>query len=190
MMSPDTKLLFDDFPVPYQSLDTNGKILYVNKGWLDVLGYSQKQVVGKPLSDFLASDAAGAFKKEFERFKKNGSVRGAEFTMVRVGGEEIIVQFDGYVETDENNQFRRAHCILRDVTEKRKLESALQDNEQFSTDIFNAIQDGISLLDKDLTILRVNELMEELYADYMPIAGKKCYQGISGKRNHMPLVPI
>jgi len=189
MMNPDTKLLFDDFPAPYQSLDMNGKILHVNKDWLDVLGYSQKQVVGKPLSDFLASDAAVSFKKEFEQFKKNGSVRGAEFTMVRVDGGEIIVQFDGYVETDENNQFRRAHCILQDVTEKRKLESALRDTEQFSTDIFNTIQDGISLLDKDLTVQRVNAFMEELYADYMPIVGKKCYQIYQGRETICPWCP-
>jgi len=188
-MSPDTKYLFDDFPVPYQSLDTNGKILRVNKDWLDALGYSQKQVVGKPLSDFLTSDAVGAFKKEFKRFKKNEWVRRAEFTMVRVDGGEIIVQFDGYIETDENNQFKQTHCIFRDVTEKRKLESGLRDNEQLSADIFNAIQDGISLLDEDLRILRVNPLMEELYANDMPIVGKKCYQVYQGRETICPWCP-
>jgi len=188
-MSPDTKHLFNDFPVPYQSLGANGKILHVNKNWMDALGYSQKQVFGKPFSAFLTLDAAGAFKKEFERFKRNGWVRGAEFTMVQVDGGEIIVQFDGYVEMDENNQFKRTHCIFRDVTEKRKLESTLRDNEQFSADIFNAIQDGISLLDKDLAILRVNALMEEMYADYMPIVGKKCYQVYQGRKTICPWCP-
>jgi len=185
-MSSDVKYLLDNFPVPYQSLDKNGKILHVNKEWLDMLGYSQKQVVGKPLRDFLTSDAAGAFKKEFELFKKNERMRGAEFAMVRVDGVEIIVQFDGYVETDEKTRFVRTHSIFRDVTERRKLESALRDNEQFSADIFNAIQDGISLLDKDLTILRVNALMEEMYANDMPIVGKKCYQVYQGRTTICP----
>jgi signal transduction histidine kinase len=42
--------------------------------------------------------------------------------------------------------------------------------------VFDAIQDGISVLDKDLTILQVNPTMERWYRDFSPLKGKKCYQ--------------
>ena len=41
---------------------------------------------------------------------------------------------------------------------------------------FDAIQDGISVLDADLNIIRINKVMEKWYQAFMPIAGKKCYQ--------------
>jgi len=188
-MSPNTEFSFDHFPTPYQSLDANGKILHVNKDWLDILGYTEQEVIGKPFSAFLSPDSASSFKGKFARFKENGWVRGVEFMMVRMDGREIIIQFDGYVEKDDKNKFKRTHCIFRDITEKRKLESALRDNEQFSADIFNAIQDGISVLDKDLTVVRVNALIEEMYADYMPIVGKKCYQAYQGRKSICPWCP-
>ncbi|MDJ0780535.1 MAG: PAS domain-containing protein [Desulfosarcinaceae bacterium] len=42
--------------------------------------------------------------------------------------------------------------------------------------VFDAIQDGISVLDKDLTIVQVNPTMERWYRDLSPLRGKKCYQ--------------
>ncbi len=45
---------------------------------------------------------------------------------------------------------------------------------------FNAIQDGISVLDADLNILRTNKVMEKWYQAAMPIIGKKCYQVYHG----------
>ncbi|MGC9554872.1 MAG: PAS domain-containing protein, partial [Thermoplasmatota archaeon] len=43
-------------------------------------------------------------------------------------------------------------------------------------DVFESVQDGISILDTDFTILQVNPVMEEWYADTMPLVGKKCYR--------------
>ncbi len=41
--------------------------------------------------------------------------------------------------------------------------------------VLNALQDGIFVLDRDLTIVRVNRWMEIKFASKMPLAGKKCY---------------
>jgi len=41
---------------------------------------------------------------------------------------------------------------------------------------FNAIQDGISILDTELNILQVNKVMEKWYSHSMPLVGKKCFQ--------------
>lgn len=51
--------------------------------------------------------------------------------------------------------------------------------EQLLQVSFDAIQDGISILDGDLNILRVNKVMEHLYNHSMPLVGKKCYEAYS-----------
>ncbi len=51
----------------------------------------------------------------------------------------------------------------------------LEQRERFLSNVFSSIQDGISILDTDLNILRVNPTMERWYAHAMPLREKKCF---------------
>ena len=63
---------------------------------------------------------------------------------------------------------------FRDVSARFRAEEGLRHSEEFLTDMFNSIQDGLSVLASDLNILRVNQAMEKFgYAP--PIVGRKCY---------------
>ncbi len=57
----------------------------------------------------------------------------------------------------------------------RKEEEAKK-SERFLADIFNSFLDGISILDRDLNIIRVNPVMEKWYAAKMPLLGRKCHE--------------
>jgi PAS domain S-box-containing protein len=63
--------------------------------------------------------------------------------------------------------------VERDLLQARR---DLEERERFLSNVFSSIQDGISILDKGLNILRVNPTMERWYGHAMPLAGKKCYQ--------------
>jgi PAS domain S-box-containing protein len=52
----------------------------------------------------------------------------------------------------------------------------LASKERFLENILNAIQDGISVLDADLNIMRVNAAMNRIHADAVPLEGKKCFE--------------
>ena len=56
-------------------------------------------------------------------------------------------------------------------------------SEQLMQVSFDAIQDGICVLDVDLNILRINRCLEQWYEDALPVTGKKCYQ-VFQKANH------
>jgi PAS domain S-box-containing protein len=70
--------------------------------------------------------------------------------------------------------------VFEDITERQRLAEALRDNEQFLTDIFNSIQDGLTILDRDLNILRVNPAQEQLGVP-QPAVGRKCYEVYYGR---------
>ena len=55
------------------------------------------------------------------------------------------------------------------------LDQYLKDKQLFSESVFNAIQDGIVILDRDFTIVRVNRWLEKKFASEMPLTGKKCH---------------
>lgn len=65
--------------------------------------------------------------------------------------------------------------FVQDITEKKNVELELKKKEEFLNSIFNSIQDGLSVLDRDLNIVKVNSKMKQLYPHMVPLEGKKCY---------------
>ena len=72
--------------------------------------------------------------------------------------------------------------LARSVTEQERLVESLRRSEEksradeeFLSDIFASIKDGISVLDKDMNIVRVNPAVEKYFSD-LPLVGQKCYK--------------
>lgn len=71
--------------------------------------------------------------------------------------------------------------LNNEIAEHKKTERALSESEQFLSGVFSSIQDGISVLDKDLRIVRVNAAMEKMFAPFSFVAGRKCFEAYYGK---------
>ena len=72
------------------------------------------------------------------------------------------------------------HAAL--VIKKNLAEEARREVENLMIDTFASIQDGVSLLDTNLNIIRVNPAMEKWYSHALPLIGKKCYQAYHGRQ--------
>ncbi len=62
------------------------------------------------------------------------------------------------------------------INQRNRAEEAVREREKFLDSVFDAIQDGISVLDRDLNIVRTNLWMNKMYSDEAPLIGKKCYE--------------
>ena len=123
-------LLFENSPLPYQSLDENGFLLDINPAWLDILGYSKDEVIGKNFADFLAPGYTEHFKKNFPHFKNAGEIHEVEFEMKRKDGSNINVSYEGKIGYDELGNFKQTHCIFHNITQQKKAEKALKESEE------------------------------------------------------------
>jgi PAS domain S-box-containing protein len=72
--------------------------------------------------------------------------------------------------------------MLRKSVQGNRSEAAAREGERFLSSVFSSIQDGISVLDKDLNIIRVNQTMEDWYSHKVPLVGKKCYDAYHGRQ--------
>jgi len=123
------KLMFMNAPMPYQSLDENGNFLEVNQAYLDILGYSHEELIGKNFGDILHPDWVDHFKENFPKFKAIGEIVGVEFEMVKKNGTRILVFFNGKIQRDADGIFQRTHCIFQDITEKKQAEAKQKELE-------------------------------------------------------------
>jgi PAS domain S-box-containing protein len=75
------------------------------------------------------------------------------------------------------------------VIHRKKTEEDVQERERFLSSMFESIQDGISILTEDFTILRVNKTIENWYAHARPLVGKKCYEAYHSRDKACDVCP-
>ncbi|UCF93053.1 MAG: PAS domain S-box protein [Desulfobacterales bacterium] len=77
---------------------------------------------------------------------------------------------------------RRIQALEEEARERQKaaVEEALFGSESLLAAVFESIQDGISVLNPDLTIRRVNGVMKKWYALNLPLKGEKCHRCFRG----------
>ena len=59
------RTLYEESPIPYQSLDSDGHLTEINKAWLEVLGYKRNKVIVRWVGNLL-----GTIVNEFKRHNR------------------------------------------------------------------------------------------------------------------------
>ncbi|NQT15196.1 MAG: PAS domain S-box protein, partial [Planctomycetes bacterium] len=153
--------LFENAPLGHQSLDANGDFVEVNEAWCELLGYTKGEVLGRNFSEFIHPDFREKFKENFPKFESMGYVLGIEFEMVKKDGSEIVVAFDGQIDRRGDGSFKQTHCVLSDVTERKRAEDALRKSEaKFKTAVEQSPE--MLFINKRGKIVFANERCEEV----------------------------
>ena len=149
-------------------------ILMANQECLPVTGYTPQELVGTRWTDYVAPESLEmvlAFHRlglqdphkaprqlEARLLDKPGRTLDVVLHVRQIPGTTTIV------------------VSMLDITARKRAETALLESERFQKAILETIQDGISLLDSDLTIRHVNGMMRHWYAESLPLEGKKCHE--------------
>ncbi|WP_158946539.1 PAS domain S-box protein [Pseudodesulfovibrio cashew] len=148
--------LFDHVPMPYQSLDAEGRLRDVNQAWLEMLGYPRDTVAGTPFETLLTTQSLGLFREAFPLLLAGEEVTGLELILIHRLGSRVLVSLDIRVSPGPEGEFSLAHCVLCDITEQRRSEKRLAASEQRFRGLFETSIDGIIYIDAEATILDVN----------------------------------
>lgn len=84
---------------------------------------------------------------------------------------------------------QRVEELEKEAVERNREETAIREKENFLKIVFNAIQDGISVRDRDFTLTFINQWMENKYASQLPLVGKKCYSVFQKRDSNCPWCP-
>ncbi|MDD3246550.1 MAG: PAS domain S-box protein [Methanosarcina sp.] len=92
----------------------------------------------------------------------NGKLHGIDYRIVRASGEERAVHAQSEVIFDEENIPIRVKGIVQDITERKKAEEMLKENEGKLKALFNLLPVGVSITDKERNILDSNLALERI----------------------------
>ena len=91
-------------------------------------------------------------------------------------GSTVWIRCRGMAIRDETGKPVRMLGSHTDLTPQKKAEEALRHSERLFGTMFDSIQDGICVLDENLTIVRVNRALADMYDPGSSFVGKKCHE--------------
>ncbi len=110
--------------------DTAGTINKVNRATLDLLGYTEEELIGKPIEKILAPEGTdGAFsipRDGFNELTGKGSLSNLGMVYLAKNGKRIPVLFSRSVMHTSDGDIQGAVCIALDITERKATEEALK----------------------------------------------------------------
>lgn len=108
-----------------QSVDVNGRFLYVNKKWLETLGYSKGEVKKLKLIDILRKDQIPHCMEIFKRVCQGESFDNVEAVFVAKDGSEIYVKGNANARF-KDGKFVATRGIFRDITKRKRAEEEMR----------------------------------------------------------------
>jgi len=121
------KELWNNAPVAYHTLNTEGVITAVNQTELKMLGYTLDEMVRKPIFNFIApeqrDDARGRFGQKIKGM--TGMRRANNRIYVRKDGSRISVSVDDTLEFNLEGKVTGVRTTLVNITERKVIEDKL-----------------------------------------------------------------
>jgi diguanylate cyclase (GGDEF)-like protein/PAS domain S-box-containing protein len=150
------RLFAENAPLPAQSLDGKGIILWVNSKWSDLLGYTKEEVLGKEFVSLLAPESKNLMYTLFEHLLRTGYLNDADLTILRKDGTEAYININSKLMHDPDNQELYTYCVLSDISKRHLMESQLIESEERYRKLFEYSLEGI-VISKGDTVIAANK---------------------------------
>jgi two-component system cell cycle sensor histidine kinase PleC len=165
------------------ALDNDNRIIYWNNGSEQLYNLRNDEMLGKSLEEVYRylvlnpEDEKAAHASLAER----GFWRGENINVKR-SGEEICVDASVSVLRDESGSKIGLLAVVRDITERRRIEEVLRESEQKYRDLFDSAGDAIITIDLDARVTSWNRSAERIFGWTASEAnGRKLYELIASK---------
>lgn len=154
--------LVNNIPDVVYSIDRKGNILSVNDESLRIFGYRKDEIVGKPFTNFIYPDDIPRVidsVREEVRNRQEYTI-GQQFRILASDGTTSWVEEHAHTQFDANGNFVKEEGVLRDVTDRRRVQEAVRDNERQMREILQGTPIPMFVIGKDHRIIHWNRAIE------------------------------
>jgi PAS domain S-box-containing protein len=149
--------LYHEAPVGYHEIDTEGRIVSINKTECDMLGYSREEVLGRHVFDFLVPEVREKALAAFpEKIRGDQTLHTIERTLQTRDGRRLCVAIEERYKRDDQGQVIGIRSTVQDITERKRTEAALVASERRARILFEGIEDAVFVHAPDGRLLDAN----------------------------------
>ena len=163
--------VFDLVDTIIVALDATGSITMLNTAGCRLLGYEEKELLGKDWFDtILPEDQREAIREVFRGIlsgKVNEYRTSVDGDVLTRDGKRRVVSWSNSVLREEDGTIVGTLSSGRDITVQRQAEEALQESSTWMTSIFSSLDDAMFILSPDRRIIDINPA-GELITGYPP----------------------
>ena len=106
------RLVYENAPVAFQSLDADAHILQVNKAWEELFGYTAGEAQGRWFGEFLTQDSVPLFIAAFTQFRASPVTDSITLTIVKHNGIRVPASIKGSSAVNQRGGFELTQCVL------------------------------------------------------------------------------
>jgi len=152
------RVLYESTPVMMHSTDARGRIVNVNREWLNALGHARTDVIGRRTEDFLTRASRTTLDSALKDLAVSSGevVQDTACQMIRRDGEPIDVVLSVRAERAKSHLVGMSVSILN-VTERNQAVRALEESEERYRAVVRGQTDAICRFDREGSIQFANE---------------------------------
>ena len=135
--------MYNNSPVMMNLTDGDGVLTEVNDYWLDVMGYTRAEVVGRSVREFFTMESHDASLAERETIASEGGFKNRIRHAVKKGGEVADILATAVREPGGVDKDVRTLAFWADVTEYNRSQEALRDSEERYRQLVELAPEGI-----------------------------------------------
>jgi len=107
------RTIIEKTPAMFYSINKNGEIVHASNFWLDTMGYTLEEVLGKKSTSFLTEKSKNfAEKKALPKFFIEGFAIDVPYQYVKKNEEILDMKLSAYADMNESGEFIRSYAVL------------------------------------------------------------------------------
>jgi len=139
--------LFDEAPIGYHELDTEGRITRINRTELEMYGYSKEQMLGKPVWEFYVDKIKSQQAVEAKLAGNIPPGQAFERKIQRIDGIVIPVLIEDRLLYDKEGSIRGIRSTIQNITKRKQAEESLARESNLLRTLINNMPDNIFVKD-------------------------------------------
>jgi PAS domain S-box-containing protein len=122
--------LYRETPLPLHSVGPDARIEKASDAWLDLVGYTSAEAIGRKLTEFMTADSRIRYEQvAWPKLQRGGEILEAEYQFVRKSGETLDVLLSARVDLSGGKPVRTLGGLI-DVTARKRAEEALRQSQR------------------------------------------------------------
>ncbi len=145
-------------------LDPDGRVTIWNRGAERIKGWTAAEIVGRDFATFYPADevAAGKPQRDLERAAAAGRFEEDSWRL-RKDGSEFLASVTMTALRDQSGALRGFGKVVRDITDQKAAEAALERRESHLRSILDTVPDAMVVIADDGTICSFSAAAERLF---------------------------